>query len=151
MVGKYKNRNNEYSRQAEDFLRKTGTTLSIVYVDTISAREAWDNNSLSLFGSVDKYRVTIKRDHKMFTIYFFGSIDMCNKNLRPDAYDILTCLSCDYFEGTIDDFVNEFGYEVESWEDVKRIEKIYKAVCRETKSIKRLYNKEEIEMLLEIR
>lgn len=149
MTGKFKNRNNEYSKQAEDFLRKTGTILSIVYVDTIPAREAWYNNSFSL--SVDKYKVTIKRDHKMFTIYFFGSIDMCNKNLRPDAYDILSSLSCDYYEGTIDDFVKEFGYEVESWQDVKRIEKIYKAVCRETKSIKRLYNEDEIEMLLEIR
>ena len=150
MVGKYKNRNDEYSRQADNFCRKTGTTISIVYENTLRAREAWNDARIS-FGNVDKYRVTVKRDHKMFTIHFYGSIDMCEKNLRPDAYDILSCLAGDYFDGTIDDFVSEYGYEVNSWEDVKRIEKIYKAVCRETKSIKRLYDKDEIEMLLDIR
>lgn len=153
MQGKFKNRNNEYSKQANEFCRKTGTTISIVYEDTVSSREAWgyDKNDPRPNFMHDKYKVTLRKDGKMFSIHFYGSNYDFLRNLRPDTYDILTCLSGDYFEGTIDDFVNEFGYEVNSWEDVKRIEKTYKAVCKETKSLKRLYNEDEIEMLLEIR
>ncbi len=139
MQGKFKSRDNEYSKKANEFCRKTGTTISMVYKDTVSSLEAWGNN---FNRQHDKYKVTIRKGGKQFAINFYGSAYDCDHNLRPDAYDILTCLSADYFEGTIDDFVNEFGYEVHSWEDVKRIEKTYKAVCKETKSIKRLYNED---------
>lgn len=143
MYGKKEKRDSEYTKQARDFLAKTGTTLRITYIDEKPVD--WDNYYH------DCYKVMVRKGHKQFSINFYESLHNTRKEIRPDAYDILACLSGDYFEGSIDDFVNEFGYEVHSWADVKKIERTYKAVCKETKSIKRLYTPEEIEMLLEIR
>jgi len=150
--GKFKNRNNEYSEKAKNFCRKTGTTITVVYDDSVTSAQAWGDKHFHFPQMMhDKYKVTIKRGHKQFRIDYYGSNHDYERNLRPDAYDILSCLSGDFFEGTIDDFVREFGYEVDEWDDVRRIEKIYKGVCRETRNIRRLYSEDEIEMLLDIR
>ena len=57
----------------------------------------------------------------------------------PTSYDVLACLT-KYDVGSIDNFVSEFGYEINSWEDAKRIEKTYKAVCREWKGVQRVFS-----------
>jgi len=150
MMGKHKIIDSEYSKQAKDFLRKTGSIMSIVYVDSVPQDSVWGDDKCNRNLMSDKYKVTLKRGHKQFSFDFYGSHYDYERNLRPSHYDILACLSLDYYEGTIDDFVWQYGYEVKSWADVKRIEETYKAVCKQTKSLKRLYDDSEIEMLREI-
>lgn len=50
--------------------------------------------------------------------------------IKPTTYDVLSCVQT-YDVGSIDDFVDEFGYEIHKWADVKRIERDYAAICDE--------------------
>ena len=52
--------------------------------------------------------------------------------------------------GTIDDFVSEFGYEVHKWDDVRRIERTYKAVVRQYNALCKIFTPEQMEKLREI-
>jgi len=60
----------------------------------------------------------------------------------PTAYDILTCLSA-YDPGTLEDFCDEFGLDIDS----KKAEKTYNAVKEEFKNVCMLFSDEEIEVL----
>ena len=68
---------------------------------------------------------------------------------KPNAYGILACL-LKYDVGTIDDFINEFGYEIKCYKDMKNLEDNYKAVVDEYNNLMMLYSDEEMEDLGEI-
>ena len=63
----------------------------------------------------------------------------------PTAYDILACLT-KYDPGTLEDFCDEFGYDLDS----KKVEKTYNAVKKEYTDLCTLFTDEEIEQLAEI-
>lgn len=122
---------NNYEIEAKKFLTENKITFSVKYVgETIPM---WDGKEHSEF----KCRFFNRKNKKSMTVHFFQSIDSADK--IPSCYDVLACLT-KYDIGTIDDFVNEFGYEINSWQDVKRIDKTYKACKREYKSILRVFS-----------
>lgn len=55
-----------------------------------------------------------------------------------------------YDVGSIDDFMSDFGYEVNEWADVKRIQNIYNAVVKEYNDVCRCFTEEQIEAMQEI-
>lgn len=63
----------------------------------------------------------------------------------PSKYDILTCLTT-YDPGTIEDFCDNFGYDIDS----KKAEKVFKGVKEEYNSLCTLYTDEEMGELSEI-
>lgn len=70
-------------------------------------------------------------------------------NLIPTRYDILACLGFNSCEN-LDEFIQEYGYEIKSVTDYKKAEEIFEALQRESTSLKMLYNDDELELLSEI-
>ena len=134
---------NEYVKQEKDFLESCNATMKITQ-SSCEQNKNWNDN-----GWHNTYRATIKTPMGTMWVKFWDSIYNTERGIEPTEYDILTCLE-KYDVGTIDDFVQEFGYEVNEWADVKRIQNIYNAVKREYKSICRCFTPEQIEAMQEI-
>lgn len=97
------------------------------------------------------YKITMTHNKKQYSFFFSDSLHNKMNYIRPNCYDVLACIE-KYDVGSIDDFVTEFGYEINSWNDVKRIQRIYKSVKHEYSAIIRLFgnNTEEYNELCEI-
>ena len=134
---------NKYVKQAKDFLESCNATLTITYLGK-EANASWDETSLR-----NTYRATIKTPKGSMWVKFWDSIAHVKSGEHPNEYDILACLQ-KYDVGTIDDFVSEYGYEVNEWSDVKKIQKIYRSVVNEYKKVKRCFTDEQIEAMCEI-
>lgn len=124
---------NEYVKAAEQFCKRNGIKITIVYSGMESPE--WDAGR-----EVNVYDVYIRRPsrHHSMKVKFYDSLANTWDGKRPSKYDVLACLE-KYDVGTIEDFVSEFGYEVNSWNDVKRIERTYKAVVRQYKQVQRVF------------
>ena len=133
----------EYVKQAKDFLKSCNATMKITQIG-YEANKNWDENIYR-----NTYRVTIKTPMGSMWVKFWDSVHNTERGIEPNEYDILACLE-KYDVGTIDDFVQEFGYEVNEWSDVKRIQNIYNAVKRQYKSLCRCFTEEQIEAMQEI-
>ena len=133
----------EYVKQAKDFLASCNATMKITYIDT-ERNENWKDNQWH-----DAYRVTITTPLGRMQVKFWNSVYGTQNGIAPTEYDILACLQ-KYDVGTIDDFVSDFGYEVNEWADVKRIQRTYKAVVNEYKKVCRCFTEEQIEKMSEI-
>ena len=134
---------NEYVKQAKDFLESCNATMKITKIG-YEANKNWDENIYR-----NTYRATIKTPMGSMWVKFWDSVYNTERGIEPNEYDILTCLE-KYDVGTIDDFVQEFGYTVNEWADVKRIQNIYNAVKRQYKSLCRCFTPEQIEAMQEI-
>ena len=133
----------EYAAEAFDFCERFAVKM---YAKEIPERPDGIGND---WGGL-KYRIVIKRNGKQFTLYFTDSVNNKHLGLTPNCYDVLACLE-KYFEGSFDDFMNEFGYEINSYEDYKRVRRTYNAVRREVKSVRRMFpDVEAFEALCEI-
>lgn len=121
----------EYTRQADNFCKRTGTKIVISYKG--EAVPDWDPKELHSL-----YRVRIDRNHKTWSFDFFQSLDGTWKGERPSKYDVLACITkTDPLD--LDEFVREFGYEIHSVEDYRKVERTWKAVCKEYRNCERLF------------
>ena len=95
------------------------------------------------------YYCKLRRGNKTYSFPFFDSVTNYRKCKRPSKYDILACLDTyDYING-IEDFANEFGYDI--FENYKEVKKIYNACMKQSDKLHGLFTNEELEMLSEIR
>lgn len=159
-----------YTKQAQDFLDKTNTTLEIDY---IGHGEYFDDDGVvGKRKTRDIYRFTLTRNGRKYTSKFGQSIvnsgtskesfeltdkaisegrmvhkesDYKCKRKTPTAYDIIACLT-KYEVGDFDNFCSEFGYDTDS----KKAENTYFAVQREYKGVCLIWNAKEREQLAEI-
>lgn len=131
---------NEYTKQAEDFLKSTDTKLTITFVEH-DFYFADDKQAR------DIYRFTLSRNGKSYTAKFGQSV--ANVGKEPTAYDILSCLDSNEPE-TVDDLINSYGYEVHSMEDVRKLEKMARELKRQNAGLARLFNVHELNQLAEI-
>lgn len=128
----------EYDAQANNFLVATGTTLEITRIEIVDKWMGWRW----------KYYCKLRRGRKTYSFPFYDSIANYEKGERPTKYDVLACLDTyDYING-IEDFANEFGYDL--CENYKETEKIYKACMKQSEKLHGLFTDEELEMLTEI-
>jgi len=97
----------------------------------------------------DRYRVTIKRNGSSYSFDFWNSRRDLDLGNTPGSYDILSCLEF-YTEPDLEEFVREFGYEIDSVASFKKVEKIHKACLKMSTALERLFNEEEIRKLQEI-
>ena len=119
-----------------------------------------------------KYTVTIGREgRKSYTFDFWSSINDTYKSevafiaedsnmrkidmgrviksaVKPTAYSALTCLSSDIgvHEWTFQEFCDSYGYDTDS----RKAEKVYNAVCDQSRALARLFSEEELDKLSEI-
>lgn len=133
----------EYVKQARDFLESCGAKMEINYLH--KEIPDWGDNKPR-----NKYLFVIITPLGMLHDYFYDSLSNTERGIYDvNEYDILACLE-KYDVGTIDDFVSEFGCEVHKWDDVRRIERTYKAVVRRYKRLCEIFTPEQMEELREI-
>lgn len=133
----------KYQKQAKDFLESCNAKMEIRFVGTEINPDWGDARKRN------KYLFVIITPLGHMNEYFWDSSYNTERNIKPTKYDILACLE-KYDVGTIDDFVSEFGYEVHSWSDVKRIEDMYVKVVQEYNDLCRIFTPEQMEKLREI-
>ena len=133
----------EYIKQAKDFLRECNAKMEITWIGC-EINKDWNDNIRR-----NVYRSTIKTPMDVMWVKFWDSAYHTERGIDPTEYDIIACLEkCDV--GTIDDFVTEYGFEVNEWADVKRIQNTYNAVRRQYRSLCRCFTPEQIEAMREI-
>ena len=129
--------------RAKEILRNCNARMTINYAGC-DANADWGDNTLR-----DYYSVTISKGRKRMHLTFWNSVHNTETHTAPEEYDILACLQ-KYDVSTLDDFVSEFGCEIHSLEDYRRVERAYKAACKEYADLRRLFNESEMEMLGEV-
>lgn len=145
----------EYEKQAETFLQATNTMFSAVL---IGHSKYFDDDKHSR----DIYQVTLNRQGRpLFSCRFGQSIRNSGfsitqsikdswikpkkgerRRIAPTAYDVLACLTT-YEPGTILEFCSNYGYD----HDSIKANKIYKDVCEEYNSLRKVYSLEELEAM----
>lgn len=132
---KYKD---EYEKQAADFLKRNGAKM------TISLKDGY----APLTGG-RLYRVRIDRDHKTWSFDFSDSVYNMRHGKRPTKYDVLACIEKYQPDPDFIEFGKEYGYDIDSWQDVKRVQRIHKAVQKEYNNVIRIFG-DVIDELAEI-
>lgn len=122
---------NEYITNAKNFLKSCNAKMSISFKRY--GRHFADEKD---FRNI--YNIRIDRNGMTFKFTFGDSVYNTNNGKRPTVYDVLACLQ-KYEVGSLDDFINDFGYEVNNKEDLKRITKLHKAVTREFEKVNRIF------------
>ena len=155
---------NDYEKQANDFMEKTGATMKIEF---FAHMPHFDDDKEKR----DVYKVTISRNKIDYTFKFGQSIinscpelrhlvkayrytkqeklllqqgykrSKCSidavikKRIAPNAYDILSCLQ-KYGVGSFSNFCSDFGYDEYS----RKAEKTYFAAQKEFENVNRLFS-----------
>jgi hypothetical protein len=133
---------NEYTKQAEDFLNRNNLEMRITLSDSKTA--PWEPAG-------HHYRVTVfKRVMNLgqrITFDFWGSINDMRQGIDPSSYDVLACISGDVnCPSSFKDFCNEYGYD----NDIKALQ-TYRRLDKFANRLRKFLTGEEIEQLQEIR
>lgn len=152
---------NEYQKQATDFCEKYGVTMTAKF-NRLAPYFDGDKDSRLI------YDITLERNGKSYSFTFGQSIskfDEMKKQIgkyspganyhkpdltvvkrladkpqfAPTAYDVLACLQKYEPGADAQDFANEFGYEINSIDDARRVEKLFRDVCAEYFAVMRLF------------
>jgi hypothetical protein len=140
----------EYEKQANDFLDKTQSELTI---DFLRHGKHFDDDAHTR----DIYTVTLRRGSREYGFRFGQSLDKSlnpdnwrqsnpyNKKLKkvkPTNYDVLACLN-GYSPGTFDYFCDDYGYNPDSI----KAKKTYDSIVNEWFNLESMYTSDELEML----
>lgn len=126
----------DYRKETRDFLERNNAKVKITFLECGKAPEYWHSNNYR-----NIYRVTVSRNKKRYTYKFHDSIYNTSHGIKPDEYDVLSCLT-KYDVGTFGDFCMEYGYEMyddESSGFNKDTMKIYKAILKELEGVERVF------------
>lgn len=129
-------------KQANDFLAKTGSTLSIKF---LKHDFHFDDDK----DTRDIYSCILKRGKLSHKIKFGQSINASEKGEKPTAYDILCCLQ-KYDAGDFKNFCGEFEYDTYSMKENLKARKTYNAVRKEYEALAKMYSEEELSLMAEI-
>ncbi len=158
---------NEYDKQAEDFLTKFKVKIDKTYIgDRKGFPNKPNDEMIHQEWVVRIFHEDNPTEYMQFP--FYGSYHdyleyqeeerRYNNNLpskKPKRelrdYDILACLSSEmYCPETIEDFIDEYGYEIKRGGDLKRVMNIYDGLKKQSDDLHRIFNEEELEALSEI-
>lgn len=134
----------EYNTQAINFLFETETTCEIEF--TGLSKSPWGKTR------VNSYRVTLKNKKHEYTFDFYDSIKNTEdgKKATYDFYSVLACMS-HYTPESFDDFCSEFGYEFKNESEYIKAKSTHMACLDEQKNLRKLFNEDQLEKLMEIR
>ena len=131
-------RSNEYLESAKRFLYKTHTEITVTFLRH-GQYFPDDKETRNI------YQITLANGKGKWTFTFGQSIHGSKQGFAPNAYDVLACLTKSD-PGTFENFCSDYGYGTDS----RNAHKIWRAVTKEWKSIKKLFTDKEIEELQEI-
>jgi hypothetical protein len=133
-----------YEQQGLDFLNKAKATMSI---ELLGQYKGFPNDEKDLFMRY-YYQVKITTPLGSYSFNWYDSHHNWNLNKQnPIAYDILS--SCEKYEvsNDLEDFVEEYGFEINSISDFKRVSKIHKACLKEFKALSRIFTEKQMKEL----
>ena len=130
----------EYDKQAEDFLKETGTTFSSSYMKHDTHFEGEQETR-------DIYKITLKNARGKWSFNFGQSI--AETGIHPTAYSALAAITKND-PGTFEDFCSEFGYPIYDYKEKRTAQKVYNGVVKEWENVRKLFTEEQIEKLQEI-
>lgn len=134
---------NEYDKQAEDFLKKTGTTFNVIAYKGRNPMHKDDKDMM------DKWLVEFVRGDEEWDFPFYMGLG--HNGAKPSAYDVLACIQ-KYEVDSFEEFCSEFGYDMYDNNYMgynKRSWEIYRAVCDEYEEVQRMFG-DVLEELSEI-
>ena len=134
---------NEYDKQAEDFLKKTGTTFNVIAYKGRNPMHKDDKDMM------DKWLVEFVRGDEEWDFPFYMGLG--HNGAKPSAYDVLACIQ-KYEVDSFEEFCAEFGYDMYDNNYMgynKRSWEIYRAVCDEYEEVQRMFG-DVLEELSEI-
>lgn len=124
-----------YRQETKEFLERIGAKVKIEFIKYGNVPSWWNSST-----PVNIYRVTVSRNGESYTYRFHDSIHNTANNIKPDEYDVLSCVE-KYDVGSLEDFCDEFGYDI--YDDYGRINrnisKLYHAVVKEVDGINRVF------------
>jgi hypothetical protein len=136
-----------YEQQGLDFLNKAKATMSI---RLLGEYQGFPNDEKDSFMRY-YYRVKIMTPLGSYSFNWYDSHHNWNLNIKnPNAYDILSTIEKYETPKDLEDFVEEYGFEIKSISDYKRVNKIHKACLKQFKALSRIFTKEQMEELQEI-
>lgn len=166
---------NEYTKQAKDFLQKANAKMTIEFAGR-SINYAWEEKeqrntynvvittprgsmSFMFWDSLNNTKISLGFESWMMkekrinpaglTLMERSSYERKYKALKAEAvpteYDILACLT-KYDPYTFENFCSEYGYDTDSM----KANKTYYAVLEEYRNIERIFTAEQLEELREI-
>ena len=148
---------NEYEKQAKDFLKRFGIKIRKTYIgDRKGFPNQPDDTLIHQEWSVRIFHEDNPTEYMQFPLYgsYNDYLEYCR---RPGSrrilrdYNILACLSSEmYCPETIEDFIDEYGYEIKRGGDLKRVMNIYDGLKKQSDDLHRIFNEEELEALSEI-
>ena len=170
----------DYQQKTLDFLNSCNATIEIEFIGveanqnwndkkrrakyhfTITtprgemSGDFWDSVTNTEIKLMDLNQYSIKHYRRKEEWLFMAERNKFTRELKeakekamPTPYDILSCLE-KYEVGTMNDFFDEFGYEVHSADDMFRFMNTYNAVVKEYHDLCRIFTAEQMEMLREI-
>lgn len=170
----------KYQKQALDFLEKCNAKMEIDFIGVETNQNWNDNAkrnkyrftittprgkmSGDFWDSIRSTEITLMTPEKYCAKYYRWHYDSLmrheqakiRKSLQeekakavPTPYDILACME-KYDVGTMNDFFDEFGYEIHSANDMFSFMNTYNAVVKEYRDLCRIFTEEQMEMLREI-
>lgn len=135
----------EYEKQARDFLKASGARMEIRFQTTVKGFP-FDNHDNNLH---DCYLIKLYRGGKSYSFKFYASAADYLNNRRPSVYDVLACVEKYETPRDVWEFADEYGYQIDSRESYKRVERICKACRTQYEKLVRLFG-EYMEGLQEI-
>lgn len=139
----------KYLKQAKQFLKDTNTKMSIVFMRIVSSKELGWNNMEGRNWYHNSYKVTMSRNGKSYSFPFHDSYDNYCKGKRPTPYDILACLQKYEVESDVFEFAREFGYEITSKEEFKKVSKTHKDCINQYNKLLRLFD-DDMEIMVRL-
>lgn len=136
----------EYDIQAADFLKKSGTKMTISRIGEVEGFP-FDKHDMLWH---DKYQVTLTRNKKQYRFTFYGSFHDWKNNKRPSRYDVLACLEKYQVPEYLDDFAAEYGYNIDDKQDFRRVSKIHQACKQQYEMLLDLFGEDLMRELQEI-
>ena len=115
----------EYDMQAVEFLKKTGTKMTISRTGEVKGFP-FDYDRLWHY----RYQITMTRCRRQYRFTFYDSFHNWQENKRPSRYDVLACVQKYPVPDTVEDFAAEFGYHIDDPKERKRVKTI-RQKCQE--------------------
>ena len=136
----------DYEMQAVEFLKKAGAQMTISRTDEVHGFPFDKNDTLWHY----KYQITLTRQRKQYRFTFYDCFNNWLNNKRPTRYDVLASVEKYAPPAGVENFAREYGYEIDTPEELRRIKKIYEACDKQYNRLRDLFGDELMAELQEI-
>lgn len=139
----------KYDALADEFMKLTGMKAYYEYVDNV---ELPPERRVGLYDTVRKFRITLKRNDKIFEYDYIESINDYREGIWPELYNVLSVIESYPVEDDVWDFIEEFGYKVTCKKEFQEATRIWEECNRQYKGIYEFLdqNDEYMDMLREM-